>query len=588
MNRARATLRNYTLLRPYYRSHWRSVAAGLLALVAVDAIQLVIPRITKWAVDELTTGSVAETRLLFFGATIILLATAMVLFRYIWRICLLGFARRVEQGLRDRLFAHLQTLSCRYFNATPPGDLMAHATNDLESVRLAVGMGMVAMVDTILLSLASVAAMLYISVPLTVIAALPMPCLILITKYVTRRLHLNYQRAQAIFSDLTEQIRETLAGIRLVRAYGLEALETRKVLAVSHGYVASNLERARFSGLLMPLTGFFSQICLALVLYWGGRLTILYTISLGDFVAFTAYLGLLTWPMMAMGWLMNLVQRGDASLGRIRTVLDTEAEIKDPAVPVVLDRVQGQLDISGVTFAYDPKTPPALHEVTISFPATRVIALVGRTGSGKTSLCHLICRLYDPTVGEIRLDGVSLKDLSLDFLRRHIGYVPQDTFVFSGTIRDNLAFGRPEATVAEMEEALACAGFLDEVRAMSHGLDAILGERGISLSGGQKQRLALARALLTNAPIMVLDDALSAVDAETERIVSERLMAQAKGRTLIMVTHRVSAIQKADHIIVLDHGRVAETGTHAELLAKDQFYAGIYRREQLQEGRHAS
>ncbi|MEW6218842.1 MAG: ABC transporter ATP-binding protein [Thermodesulfobacteriota bacterium] len=566
------------LLLPSFRAGAPMIAAGLAALVLVDGLQLVVPWVMKRAVDELAAGQATGQRLAFHGLAVMALATGIGLLRYVWRVCLLGHARRVEQTLRDQLFAHFLTLSPAFYDRTSAGDLMAHTTNDLESVRMAVGMGMVALVDALLMGTAATAMMIAISPTLAAIAVLPMPALVILAKSLTRQLHRSYRLVQEAFSLITERVRESLAGIRMVRAYGLEGAEVERLAAVSLSSVAANLRRARLSSFFMPLASFFSQLSTALVLLLGGRLVLAGGISLGDFVAFTGYLALLTWPMMAAGWLMSLLQRGSASLGRLQVLLSTRPTLADrPAAARALPAAgPGAITLEHVSFAYAGREALALNDLSITVPAGRITALVGRTGAGKSTVCHLLARFYDPTAGAVFLDGQDLRDLPLAALRSRIGYVPQDTVLFSGTVRENLAFGDPVADDDGLWAVLEEAGILEEVRRLPAGLDTRIGERGITLSGGQKQRLAIARALLTKAPVLVLDDALSAVDAETEQHITRRILAQARGRTFVIVTHRPAAIEQADQIVVLDAGRKVASGSHAELAASCPLYRQIY------------
>jgi ATP-binding cassette subfamily B multidrug efflux pump len=576
-------MRSYRLLFPYFRNNLGGLIIGVAALLVVDLLQLFIPRVIKAAVDDLTHFQATSSRLLGYAGVVMALALGIAAFRFVWRRHLFGHSRQIEEGLRNRLFAHLQTLSYSYFDRASTGDLMAHATNDIQAVQLASGMGLVALTDTIVLGTAAVGFMVYINPLLTAVALLPMPFIALFTRMFSRLFHERFQEVQAAFARLTERARENLAGIRAVKVYTQEASERERFDRSGREYVGENLRMARISGLFSPMSLLLSNVSMALILVVGGRLTILNTISAGDFVAFNSYLLLLTWPMMALGWMINLFQRGAASLGRIQRILDTAREVVDGPGTEKNGPLRGRIECRGLTFAYPGSSWPALRDIRLRIEPGQFVGIVGRTGAGKSSLLRIIPRLYELPDGQLYLDGKELHRWPLFLLRGAIAMVPQEPFIFADTVRANLCFGRPDVGEDEMIKAVREAQLLDEILALPRQFDTLLGERGVSLSGGQKQRLTLARALMLERPLLILDDCLSSVDVETEVAILANLKQYLRGRTTIMVSQRLEAIRNADIIFVLDDGRLEESGSHEELLALNGVYSLLYRRQQLEE-----
>ncbi len=579
------------LIKPFFRENRYKIAMGLASLMVVDFLQLYIPRIMKRAVDDLTAFRVDMKGLLIYGAGIAGIALLIGLFRYVWRRCLLGTSRRIEEGLRNRLFDHVQSLSASYFDHVKTGDLMAHSTNDIHQIRMAAGMGMVALNDAVVLGAAAIGFMLYISVTLTVLVIIPMPFIVLGTRFFSKKMHRHYQAVQAAFSDLTEVTRERFAGIRIIKAHNLEKDAAARVRSVSRVYIDKNMGLVKIIGSFFPMMLLFSNLSLVLLLYFGGRQTILQTITPGDFVAFISYLGLLTWPMMALGWVINLIQRGRASLDRIHQILKTHPDIADDKAAVPLGPVRGQIVFKTVSFAYPApaKTVSAksLDRIDLTIEPGRILGIVGPPGSGKTTLLNLVPRLYDPTKGNIFIDGRDLRTLPVKDLRSHIAMMPQEPFLFSGTIAENIRFGRPDATHNQLEQAAADAALLDTVTTFPDGFDTIVGEKGIILSGGQKQRVALARCLLTPSAILILDDPVSQVDLETGSRIIATIRKIARKRSVLIASHRLSAVQFADHIITLDKGRITDQGTHRQLLPAGHYYAKTFPLQKTEEDLHA-
>jgi ATP-binding cassette, subfamily B, multidrug efflux pump len=583
---------SFRLITPYFAENKLRITIGLLSLMVVDLLQLMIPRVIKWAVDDLASGSATSGKIATYAAAICSIAILVGVFRYLWRLCLLGASRRVEQGLRDHLFKHLQTLSASYFDRTRTGDLMAHATNDIQQVRMAAGMGLVALNDALVMGAAAIAFMAYINPFLTAIALIPMPLISLGTRIFSRKMHHRYQKVQASFSNLTEIIRERLAAIRLIKAHNRKRAEWVRVGEASETYLAENLKLVRITGAFFPMMLFFTNVSMALVLLVGGRQTILLTLTPGDFVAFISYLSLLTWPMMALGWVTNLIQRGRASLERVNAILATPPEIRSENGAHAPRNAQGAILFESVMFRYNANaqtdSPQVLEGIDLSVPAGSVLGIVGPPGSGKTTLLSLIPRLYDATSGQIRLDGQDVRRLRLEDLRAVVAFMPQDPFLFAGTLRDNITFGDPTVSTERLEAVTRAAAFLDTVHAFPQGFDTIVGERGVMLSGGQKQRVALARCLLADAPVMILDDPISQVDFETGAAIIRTFHALAGHKTILITSHRFSAVTSADWIVVLDRGRLVASGRHADLMQTNDYYARSYRLQEFEEAPHAS
>jgi ATP-binding cassette subfamily B protein len=576
-------MKGFALLKPYFRERRGIIVTGLACLIGVDILQLLIPRVIKRAVDDITAFRIEPSALLTYSVTIAGIAVGMGIFRYLWRRCLLGTSRRVEEGLRNRLFAHVQGLSAPYFDRTETGDLMAHATNDIQQIRMATGMGLVAVNDAVFLGLAAIGFMAYISPELTLYVLLPMPCIVLGTLFFTRRLHRRYQEVQRSFSEMTEVVRERLAGIRLIKAYNLQEKEARRVDEASSDYIERNMHLVRTTGAFFPMMLFFTNLSMAIVIYWGGVQTITARITAGDFVAFVNYLGLLTWPMMAMGWVINLIQRGRASLDRIGAILATRPEIAEPGRPHSLPEAAPGIEFRAVSFAYPEAQGYALRNVGFRAEPGELIGIVGPPGSGKSTMLHLVPRLYDPSEGAVLLGGTDLREASLETLRRLVVNVPQEPFLFSGTIRDNLTFGDEDLGEDRLREAARKAQLWETVQSLHDGFDTVVGEKGVILSGGQKQRVALGRAFLRSGSVFLLDDPISQVDSQTGGAILESLRREAAERTTFLVSHRLSAVRYADRILVLDDGAIAEQGTHEELLRQGGYYAETWHLQQMEE-----
>jgi ATP-binding cassette subfamily B protein len=570
-------LKSLHLIKPYIIENRLRIIIGLISLIIVDFLQLIIPRIIKTAVDDLTLYQASWEGLQRQALAIVMVGIGIGVFRYVWRRCLLGTSRRVEEALRNRLFRHLQTLSAHFFDTAATGDLMAHATNDINQVRMATGMGMVALNDALVLGTAAIGFMLYINVQLTLLVLVPAPLIILGTRFFSRQMHKRYQTVQKSFADLTEVVRERLAGIRVVKAYTWQQASADAVQSASRRYVDQNIALVRVTGAFIPGMMMLTSLSTVIVIALGGRQTVLQEITPGDFVAFLSYLGLLTWPMMAMGWVTNLIQRGRASLQRLNTIIETRPLIEDRPDAVAHLDPPCALTIQDLTFHYqhadqEQRSAPVLQDIDLAVAPGETIGIVGPPGAGKTTLLGLIPRLYDPTRGRILLNGIDLRDIKLEALRAVMTIVPQEPFLFAGTIRENITLGRP-VSETRLQDVLQQAALTRTVTAFSRGLDTLVGEKGVVLSGGQKQRIALARALLDKAPLMLLDDPISQVDMATGRRLIQTLENLQGARALLIVSHRLSAIRRADRIVVLDRGRISAVGSHAELVRRGGYYA---------------
>jgi ATP-binding cassette subfamily B multidrug efflux pump len=574
----------------------RGLAWGIACVVLTDLIALTQPQVLRFAVDDLYRGVTSE-KLGRYAVILFAIAVVSGLFKFWMRLTVIGISRHLEYDLRNELFAHLQHLPLRYFQRARTGEIMSRATNDLSAVRMMLGPGLMYLVNTVVVALVSIGFMLAISPRLTLLSLLPLPLVSLAVWVFGERIHRRFEEIQAHFATLSARVQENLAGVRVVRAFAREAGELEDFRALNREYLAKNLALISTSGFLNPGLAFLSGVAALLALYLGGRQVIAGHITLGEFVAFTTYLAMLNWPMVALGWVINLFQRGMASYRRILDILDQPAaepefgsgswaERRTSARAEVRERIG--IEFRDLTFTYPGANRPALRGVSFTVPAGRTVAIVGRTGAGKSTLLALLPRLFEPPPGTVFLDGRDVRTWSLEELRRHIGMAPQDPFLFSATVAENIAYGVEHAEPAAIERVTAIAGLDGDVRAFPAGYGTRVGERGITLSGGQKQRATIARAVLRDAPVLLLDDCLSSVDTHTEETILRGLRGEMARRTTLIISHRVSTVRDADEIVVLDEGAVAERGTHAGLLAHDGLYAALVRQQQLEEELEAS
>ncbi len=559
-----------SILREFWR-HRGKVVLGLVCLLVVDAAQLTIPLVVKAVVDRLADASAAVPWIAEQALVLVGLACVVALFRFAWRHFFFSASRLVELDLRNRILDHVMGLSARYFTGTRTGEVMALATNDVESVRQAIAMGFVAGFDASIYALVAIAAMLWLDPVLALWTILPLPFLALLMAASLKAIYDRWDRVQASYENLTEKVRESVAGIRILRAYAQEEGDSAEFHRLNRDYYGKYMRYVAIDACFHPAILLLAGTCVAILLGVGGERVMEGRTSIGAFVAFASYLGMLTWPMIAAGWMLSLVQRAAASMDRINTLLGLR-DLEDDRPAPGGARLQGAIEAKGLTFAYPGQEEPALKVLNFSVPAGTGLGVVGEIASGKSTVAQLLCRMYDPPPGTVFLDGHDLLDLPAAFVREQIAYVPQEPFLFSDTVAENLRLGKPGATPAEMEEACGMAALHEEISALPKGYETLLGERGVTLSGGQKQRLCLARALLKPAPILLLDDTLSAVDAETERAILAALRAAAGQRTTIVISHRASAVRDLSRILCLQRGRVIQSGTHEELVRTPGFY----------------
>lgn len=590
-------------LIPYLRAYRRGITQGLVLVVITNLFGIAGPYLVKLAIDGLDDPNLQSDTILLYGLGIVGAALLGGAAKFGMRELLNGVSRKIECDLRNDFFEHLMRLDAAFYGASRTGDLMARATNDTLAVRMATGPAIMYAVNTAVGFLLALSLMLWISPWLTAIALLPLIALPQIVLRFSRVIHRRFEQIQEQFSTVSTMVQENLTGVRIVRAYSQESTQEAQFSQMNQAYMDSNMSLVKISGLMHPLIALFAGGAMVLVLWIGGLQVISGAITVGDFVAFGIYLALLVWPMIALGWVVSLFQRGAASMGRINRILETEPTIAAPSDPTPMPSLPGRIEFRDVTFAYPGTERLVLGGISFVVPSGQTVAIVGPTGAGKSSLVSLIPRLHDPTSGQILLDGTPVSDFDPAELRRRIGMVPQDPFLFSTTIEENIGLGMDWATEAwarrearelqpqgpeeavdgAVAEAAKVAQLDDSIRQFPKGYGTFLGERGINLSGGQKQRATLARAVARDPNILILDDALSAVDTHTESKILKDLRRVMANRTSFIISHRVSAVMHADLILVLDRGSIVERGRHADLAASGGIYASLIRRQTLEQ-----
>src|SRR5579862_2416089 len=569
---------------PYLWKYRRGMALGMGALLVNDFMKAALPLALRSGVDSLMKGF--RLSLVFeFAALVVLLSVVKGVFQYWMRVILIGLSRDIEFDLRNDLFSHIITLSQDFYAKYRTGDIMARATNDLNAVRMMLGPGIMYFTETFFTALFLVGVMSRVDWRLTLFCLIPAPLISAAVILFGRRIHDRFETIQKMVSDISSRVHENLSGVRVIRAYAQERPEIRKFEQLNQDYVTQNIGLAKLSALFMPLLQALIGIGFLIVLLGGGYQLLARRISIGSFVLFNTYMGMLIWPMIALGWVVNLMQRGTASWSRIMELMHEKPSIARPAHSSYSSSPScsplGALRFENVEVKYPAGY--ALRDITLDIPAGSTVAIVGHTGSGKSTLVSLIPRLIDPTDGAVFLDGVNLRELDPEWLRRQIGFVPQETFLFSATLAENIAWGVDNATDEDIARAAGLAGLAPDIAGFPLGYGTIIGERGITLSGGQKQRVAIARAILRDPRILILDDALASVDTLTEERILTGLAGVMQGRTTILISHRVSTVQAAGRIFVIEHGEIAERGTHAELIASGGYYADLYQKQLLEE-----
>ncbi len=575
-----STLRDFLPLKEDFRHYRWPLSLGLFCLILVDFLQLAIPIVIKRVVDALTGNTITTTSLLYYALAIIAIALSIGVLRYFWRLFVIGASRRIEERLRNRLFRHLQALDLSFYQRTKTGDIMARSINDIMAVRMATGMGLVSFVDGFIMGVSAICLMIYISPFLAFISLLPAPFIIFFVKRFTRRMSSGFDSVQKTFSDLTERVRESFAGIRVIKAFSRELWESKRVDEQGREYVSENIKVAKTLALFFPMMLLFNNLGIALVIWLGGRQAILGRITTGDFVAFISYLNLLTWPMMAMGWVTNLFQRGAASMRRINRMLEEKPGITGPAGSSETVHLKGEIEFRGLTFRYPEKEEYALKNISLRIHKGQTVSLVGKVASGKTTFLLTLPRVLDVLPGMLMMDGQDIRDIPLKDLRRDIGFVTQDAMIFSDTIRNNLLLGRDGIPEEILFEALKTARLYEEVMGLEKGIDTVLGERGITLSGGQRQRLTIARAIISDPPVLVMDDSLSMVDTRTEEDILNGILSRRKERTNLIVSHRLTTISRADVIAVFDRGEMVEAGDYNAIMNNPKFIS-LYKQQAL-------
>ncbi|MGO9516650.1 MAG: ABC transporter ATP-binding protein [Candidatus Korobacteraceae bacterium] len=590
-------LKNLRPLFPYLRKYRATYWVGAICVLCNNCVWILFPLVIRNAINDLNLG-VTAYKLKWYSFELLGVAGTKAIFQFLTRWILIGVSREIEFDLRNDLFTHLERLSYGFYQRTRTGDIMARATNDLNAVRMLVGPGIMYTANTVVFTAGALAFMLSISPRLTIFAFAPLPIVSIVVQYFGRRIHERFERIQAMFSDISAKAQENFSGARLIRAYVQEQAEIESFERENTEYIARSLKLVRLMGMLWPTLETLLGAAIVIVLWVGGREVLLHRITVGDFVAFNTYMVQLTWPVIALGWVINLFQRGLASMGRIESIMAEQPEITDCGVPArdAPTEIRGAIEFRDLNFHYG-KTLLAsergmgqvhgdenvLKNINLRVPAGTSLAIVGPTGSGKSTLVSLIPRIYDASEGSVLIDGRPIREFPLEVLRRNIGFVPQETFLFSETIRENIAFGAENATDTDVRRAAAAASIAAEIEEFPDGYDTLVGERGLTLSGGQKQRTAIARALIRNPRILVLDDALASVDTQTEDRILNHLREIMEGRTTIFISHRVSTVRSADRIAVLHDGCIVEYGAHDELIARNGYYTELYNKQRLEE-----
>lgn len=569
-------------MRPYLIHYRAKIFIGTFFIIIANGIAIINPIVVQKAIDYLATDIELE-QLLIYAGLIILIALGQGIFRFLMRQTLIVGSRLIENDFRNDLFAHLQKMSAKFFQNMPTGDIMSRMTNDLNAVRAVLGPGIMYSINTLVTFSFVIWMMLAISPMLTLVGLIPIPLLAYLVYKFGKQIHKRYQKIQAQLSKISTRAQENFSGIRIIKSYVQENFEIEEFDKYNRDYVDKNMSFVRVYAAFHPMMTFIVGLGVILVLFVGGILIVEEVLSLGEFVAFTLYMGMLVWPSIALGWVVGIFQQGTASMERINVILDTPPDIKDDKNTKPIETLSGKIRLKNLTFFYEDNTEPTLNDLNLDIESGSILAIVGRTGSGKSTLMNLLTRTFDPPAGTIFIDDFDITEIPLQTLRQYTGYIPQETFLFSDTIAENVSFGLDTFDDNTLLQATQIAQIHQAIEEFPDKYDTMLGERGINLSGGQKQRISIARALVKHPSILLLDDALSAVDTITEEKILEKLREEMKNKTCVWISHRISAIQEADKIVVLDQGKIIEEGTHAELLAEKGLYRDLYEKQKLEE-----
>jgi ATP-binding cassette subfamily B protein len=568
----------------FFKEQWRRYTLAILFLCLVNILEVIPPKLVGNAIDDMNNGSMTQEGVMKYVIYLLMVLSGSYLFGYLWSYLLFGGGNLVERKLRSGFMGHLLKMTPTFYEKNRTGDLMARATNDLKAISLTAGFGILTLVDSVLFTITVVVMMgATISWQLTIAAVLPLPIMAVMMQIYVKKIYKRFTDAQAAFGTLNDKVLESISGVRVIRAYVQEREDEKRFDEMTEDVYRKNLAVARIDALFDPTISIIIGISYLIGLGYGAYLVFQQAITLGGLVSFNVYLGMLIWPMIAVGELINVMQRGNASLDRVQDTLSYEADVKNS---FGLKSIQkpGNIQFNSVYFTYPSSTVVNLSNISVQLERGQTLGIVGKTGSGKTTFVKQLLREYPLGTGEIAFAGMPLEQLNLEDIRKWIGYVPQDHFLFSKSVRENILFGKMDATEEELAEAIRLADFAKDLMMLPNRLETLVGEKGVALSGGQKQRISIARALVKNPEILILDDSLSAVDAKTETTIIENIQNERAGKTTIITTHRLSAVQHADRIIVLDSGEIIEEGTHADLLQKVGWYRAQYERQQVDEG----
>lgn len=567
----------------FFLKEKKSYMIGIFSLVVVALLQLIPPRIIGIVVDEIETNNITSKSLSFWLGILLVSALLQYIFRYIWRMKIWGNAAKLEQTVRKQLYNHFTNMDNQFFQKYRAGDLMAHATNDLRGLRMVAGGGILTLADAISVGLTTLLAMIFVvDWRLTLIAVFPLPLLAITSRVLGRKLHMRFRDAQASFSQLNDKVQESIQGIKVLKTFGQEKEDVEEFKEQTANVVAKNRLVYKIDSLFDPAITLIMGVSYFLTIFIGGLLITENEISIGDFVTFINYIGMLVWPMFAIGRLFNIIERGSASYDRIENLLREESSIVERKGSIE-EPVKGDLKFEIKTFSYPDDEVMTLHDIHFSLRAGHTLGIVGKTGAGKTTILKLLLREYDRYKGNIQYGSHDIRDYTLDALLKQIGYVPQDNYLFSTTIRDNIRFADPSLSQEEVEAAARLADIHNDILNLPDGYDTQVGERGVSLSGGQKQRISIARSIITNPELMILDDSLSAVDAKTEESILSGLKEKRQKQTTIIAAHRISSVMHAEEIMVVEDGTIVERGTHEQLLKFGGWYKDMYRQQQLEQ-----